>query len=120
MSYKKSYKLIGIEWDRRPGDCPDDISEVGIGRDHRVERDIFDLDFYVRHIKVSEIMSADGLFELDRVLDTLTWCDEIQLLVDNEPKNHTPVLDGYYKKRLGQILHYVRQRSNGKSVLLVK
>ena len=120
MSYKKSYKLIGIEWDRKPKDSPDDISEVEIGRDHRVERDIFDLDFYVRHIKVSEIMSFTELPELDRVLNTLVWCDEIQLLVDNEPKNHTPVLDDYYKIRLGQILHYVRQRSHGKSVLLVK
>lgn len=117
---KKSYKLIGIEWDHKPYYNTMIFNNMTAGRDFRIDRDLFDLDRYVRCIRISDIMKWNKLKDLEEALKSLVWCDEIQLVIDNEPEHLPPVAADFYYKRVGQIYRYIKDFFRNIPITLIR
>lgn len=111
---KRSYKLLGVEWDHAPlpKECPVFIAERDI-QNWREERNLFDLEKYQRLIPVSEILSIKSLDELEPVIKSVKDCDQVVIELDYEPKTQASIIVTFYTLRVMQMYKYFQQKLEG-------
>lgn len=108
---KSTYKLLGVFWDRREvtdtrfsvvKDCQNIF-------DYRYVRELFDVDGYVRKIKISEFLRANAENEVDSIVRQMRHCDKIVGIIDCFPRVKNVVLRRFVRKRILQVLNYLRK-----------
>ncbi len=107
---KSTYKLLGVFWDRKEivdnrftvvRKCQDVL-------DYRYVRELFDVGGYVRKIKISELLKANLENEVKAITNQLLHCDKIVGVIDYFPRVKNVVLQRFVRKRILQVLNYLR------------
>ena len=91
---KSTYKLLGVFWDR------EEIVETNFDvirkcrdiLDYRYVRELFDVNNYVRKIKVSELLKANLENDVKVIINQLRHCDKIVGVIDYFPRVKNSVL----------------------------
>lgn len=108
---KSTYKLLGVFWDRKEivdtnftvvRKCRDIL-------DYRYIRELFDVDSCVRKIKISELLKANFESEAKALVKQLRHCNKIVGVIDYFPRIKNVVLRSFVRKRILQILNYLRK-----------
>ena len=108
---KSTYKLFGVFWDRK--EIID--TKFAVVRkcrsilDYRYVRELFDVDGYVRKIKISELLKANFENEVKAIVKQLRYCDKIVGVIDYFPRVNNGVLRKFARKRILQVLNYLRK-----------
>ena len=108
---KSTYKLLGVFWDRK------EIVETNFDvirkcrdiLDYRYVRELFDVNNYVRKIKVSELLKANLENDVKVIINQLRHCDKIVGVIDYFPRVKNAVLRRFVRKRILQVLNYLRK-----------
>ena len=109
---KSTYKLLGVFWDRK------EIVETKftIERKYRsildylYARELFDQKCYVRKIQISELLKANLEKEVQAIVKQLQHCDKIVGVIDYFPRVKNVVLQRFIRKRILQVLNYLREK----------
>lgn len=108
---KSTYKLLGVFWDRKEiidtqftvvRKCRDIL-------DYRYERNLFDINDYVRKIKISELLKVNLEDDVEPIVKELRYCDKIVGVIDYFPHVKNIVLRRFIRKRILQVLNYLRR-----------
>lgn len=108
---KSTYKLLGVFWDGKEiidskfaivGDCRNIL-------DYRYTRDLFDINGCIRKIKISELLEANFENEVKAIVEQLRYCDKIVGVIDYFPRVKNAVLRKFARKRILQVLNYLRK-----------
>ena len=108
---KSTYKLLGVFWDRKEivETNFDVIRECRDILDYRYVRELFDVNNYVRKIKVSELLKANLENDVKVIINQLRHCDKIVGVIDYFPRVKNAVLRRLARKRILQVLNYLRK-----------
>ena len=116
---KKSYKLLGVEWDhyKLPYKLPIFIEKRNVA-DYSLDYNLFDLEQYERCVNISEVLSStpDLLME---VIDKIKNCDCIYINIDYEPVNTSrDVISFYYLRVIQAIAFFETNLEENKIVVM--
>ena len=108
---KSTYKLLGVFWDRK------EVVDAGFAvvkdcqniLDFRYVRELFDVDGYVRKIKISEFLRANAENDVYAIIRQMRHCDKIVGVIDCYPRVKNVVLRRFVRKRILQVLNYLQK-----------
>lgn len=108
---KSTYKLIGLYWDRRP---EAEITEtVSCYDPNYLEVDarpcLFDYVEKKRRINLSELLSVNTSDELIALLEKLSDCDSVAVVLDYEPKAPSFTHRRFVRHRTLQAIESIRE-----------
>lgn len=106
---KSTYKLIGAFWDHRET-LGSPLTLVEYDPTYLAAGSalcLFDFLEMKRSVMLSELMSADGVTDVEGVLEGLREADKVAVVVDIAPRSTGEVQSRFFRKRALQALRMV-------------
>ena len=101
---KSTYKLLGVIYDKLPETIHEYIVSLNDDTisDISLEKNIFEVDEYVRKINLSYLFSIESKETLDLILAKASRLDKVVLVIDVSTDNR--ITKDFIQKRVKQIL----------------
>ncbi|MEE1296431.1 MAG: hypothetical protein UHD09_06270 [Bifidobacterium sp.] len=118
---KSTYQLAGVYWDRRPEarswrTCGFDDTFQPVGS----PCSLFDINGARRYVSLSDLWTVESDDRFRALIATLRGCARLAVLLDYTPGCAAGTHRTFYRRRLGQVVHALRQALPGTMVVCMR
>lgn len=120
MPMKRSYKLLGLIWDKKPlygGGMMVDVIDPRTA-DFRKQRTLFEQEECRRRLALEDVFACEDERTLKRLVSGTPLCDVLYLTLDETMMNSGHVLANFYTRRASQAYEYLSKMLPGTEVRL--